>query len=233
MSAALGLLRLQQVDSRIDQSEDKLGQIRAELENDAEAAAARQALKTAEEELQAAESGRLAAETQATAQRLKLRQAESSLYGGAVRNPKELQDLQADVVSLKKHLSTLEESELGWMVKLEAAEVRSRDAHERLQQVSTSLEVSHSRLLSQQAELARAKMDLQAERTAAVTAVAVPFLDSYEVLRRSRRGIAVAEVADNACGACGTALTAALQQSARHAAELVYCPSCGRILYAG
>ena len=233
MSAALGLLRLQQVDSRIDQLEDKLGQIRAELENDAEAAAARQALKTAEEELQAAESGRLAAETQATAQRLKLRQAESSLYGGAVRNPKELQDLQADVVSLKKHLSTLEESELGWMVKLEAAEVRSRDAHERLQQVSTSLEVSHSRLLSQQAELARAKMDLQAERTAAVTAVAAPFLDSYEVLRRSRRGIAVAEVADNACGACGTALTAALQQSARHAAELVYCPSCGRILYAG
>jgi predicted nucleic acid-binding Zn-ribbon protein len=139
MSAALGLLRLQQVDSRIDQLEDKLGRIMAELENDAEASAARQALEAAEGELESAEAGRLAAESQTTSQRLKLRKAESSLYGGSVRNPKELQDLQADVASLKKHLASLEESELCWMEKLEAAEARSREARERLAQVSSRL----------------------------------------------------------------------------------------------
>jgi hypothetical protein len=233
MSAALGLLRLQQVDSRIDQLEDKLGRIMAELENDAEASAARQALEAAEGELESAEAGRLAAESQTTSQRLKLRKAESSLYGGSVRNPKELQDLQADVASLKKHLASLEESELGWMEKLEAAEARSREARERLAQVSSRLEVSHAQLASQQGDLLHAREDLQAERIAAVGAVAGPFLEAYEGLRKSRRHIAVAEVGDNACGACGTVLTAALQQSARHAAELVYCPSCGRILYAG
>ena len=45
------------------------------------------------------------------------------------------------------------------------------------------------------------------------------------------KGLDVAQIADGACEACGTALTAALQQSARHASVLTYCPSCGRILY--
>jgi len=57
-------------------------------------------------------------------------------------------------------------------------------------------------------------------------------LERYEALRQQRRGVAVAEIRDNACDACGTTLTAALQQSARHAAELVHCPTCGRILFA-
>ena len=73
---------------------------------------------------------------------------------------------------------------------------------------------------------------LQAEREAATSAIDARILDKYEALRQQRRGVAVAEINDNACGACGTTVTAALQQSARHSSELVYCPSCGRILFA-
>ena len=51
-------------------------------------------------------------------------QAEASLYGGHVQNPKELQDLQKDVASLKRHLETLEERELEAM---EAAENAEKD----------------------------------------------------------------------------------------------------------
>jgi predicted nucleic acid-binding Zn-ribbon protein len=58
-------------------------------------------------------------------------------------------------------------------------------------------------------------------------------LEMYENLRQQKRGVAIAEISDNACAACGTTLTAALQQSARSATTLTHCPSCGRILYAG
>ena len=58
-------------------------------------------------------------------------------------------------------------------------------------------------------------------RQAAESTVAADLLQSYQGLRQSRRGLAVAEVAENACSACGTVLTSALQQNARHAAQLV------------
>jgi predicted nucleic acid-binding Zn-ribbon protein len=231
MSAALGLLRLQQVDSKIDQLEDKLEHIRVELENDVEVAGARQALEAADAARQEAERDRMAVEMQAHSQRSKLQQAESTLYGGSVRNPKELQDLQADVASLGRHLSALEDAELECMEKLEATETLYRAMHERLDQVLSRTQDDRGRLMDQQSDLLHSRGSLKAERAAAESAVDSQSLETYKSLRRTHRGIAVAEVSDNACGACGTALTAALQQSARHATEIVRCPSCGRVLY--
>jgi uncharacterized protein len=233
MSAALGLLRLQQVDSRIDHLEAELGRIGSELENNALAAAARQDLAASEEEQKQAEEGRLEAERLASAVRTKLHQAEASLYGGTVRNPKELQDLQADVASLKKHLITLDAGEIAWMERLEAADTRCRNASTHLNEVLLGLEADHSRLRQRQSELMRTKESLLSEREATAEAVSTTWRDIYDGLRRTRRGVAVAAVEDGTCAACGTALTAALQQNVRHAQDLNFCPSCGRILYAG
>jgi hypothetical protein len=232
MSAALGLLRLQQVDSRIDHLEAELGRIKAELENNQVAAAARQALEAAEEEQKDAENGRMRAEGGASALRLKLQQAEASLYGGTVRNPKELQDLQAEVASVKKHLITLDADEIAWMERLEAADGRCHAASAHLSEVLAGLESEHGQLRQRQSELARAKESLLSERGATADAVRSTWRESYDGLRRTRRGVAVVAVEDGACAACGTALTPALQQTVRHAQDLTYCPSCGRILYA-
>jgi predicted nucleic acid-binding Zn-ribbon protein len=233
MSSALGLMRLQQVDTRIDQVEDSLERIRLELANDAEVQAANTELAAADATRSEAELQRHEAEVQANSVRNKIQQAESSLYGGKVHNPKELQDLQAEVVSLKRHMTALEGTELSWMEKLEAAEGLSIRAREQLEAAMARAEARSKRLIEDLAGLRRTHEDLQAEREAASGAVAPKLLESYERLRKSRRGVAVAEVRDDACGACGTTLTAALQQSARHAPDLVNCPSCGRILYGG
>ena len=112
MSAALGLYRLQQVDSQIDHIQSRLKAIRQILENDTELRAANDQFTTAENQLKEAERLLRLSEQEVEKQRIKLQQTESSLYGGAVQNPKEVQDLQKDVVSLKRHLETLEEHEL-------------------------------------------------------------------------------------------------------------------------
>jgi uncharacterized protein len=232
MSAALGLLRLQQVDSRIDHLEAELGQITSQLENNALAAAARQTLASAQDEQNQAEAGRLRAEREASALRSKLQQAEASLYGGTVRNPKELQDLQADVASLRKHLGTLDADEIVWMERLEAADLGCRSASATLNEVLLELEAEHAQLRQRQMDLLRNRESLMSEREATANAVKKPWRETYDGLRRTRRGVAVAAVEDGACAACGTALTAALRQSVRHAVDLNFCPSCGRILYA-
>ncbi len=233
MSAALGLLRLQQVDIRMGRNESRLQQIQETLDNNSELTAAREALKAAESSLHNAEHARKVAESDAQGQQTKIAQTESSLYGGTVRSPKELQDLQADVVSLKKRLAATEDQELQAMLRVEAAETAVSAAKEDLERMSARIQNEHHKLIDERSVLSREREQLLAERKAAVGAVAAGILAQYDALRQLRRGVAVSEVLENACSACGTTLTAAQQQSARHADQLVFCPACGRILYAG
>jgi uncharacterized protein len=233
MSAALGLLRLQQVDSRINQLEVRLGKIRETLENDSEIQAITEKIKIAESKQREFEAAKRASETEAQEKQIKISQAEASLYGGSVHNPKELLDLQADIVYLKKHLASIEDQELDAMLKVESGQSELRNLQGELDRVKERLSVENKKLISEQESLLRDLANLQTERNAALDPVERGFLKTYETIRGQRRGVAVAEVSENACRACGTTLTAALQQSARHATQLVFCPSCGRILYAG
>ena len=232
MSASFGLFRLQQIDNHITQIETRLAKIQETLEDDADLQSALGQLQSAEDEQRSSERTQRMSEAEAQSQQIKIQQAEASLYGGVVRNPKELQDLQADIASLKKHLAMLEERELQDMLKTEAAQTAEQKARDELSLVRARLENEHHDLFEEKEALTGELDRFQSERQAAVSTIAAALLKTYEELRQERRGVAVAEVSDNACGACGTTLTAALQQAARHAAELVRCPSCGRILYA-
>ena len=232
MSASFGLFRLQQIDSHINQIETRLAKIQKTLEDNAELQAALEQVKAAEEEQHASERAQHRSEAEAQDQQIKIQQAESSLYGGMVRNPKELQDLQADIASLKKHLAALEELELQDMLRTEAAQAGVKKAQDELKDVQARLGGEHHQLFEEKESLSNELNRFQSERQAAVSTIAVDMLKTYDELRQQRRGVAVAEVLDNACAACGTTLTAAIQQTARYAADLVRCPACGRILYA-
>jgi predicted nucleic acid-binding Zn-ribbon protein len=231
MSASLGLFRLQQIDRQIDRAHARIETIRQALENDIE-------LKTALTKHEAAQADHYHAnnnlkniEAEAGAQKIKIEQAESSLYGGSVKNPKELQDLQKDIASLKKHLVTLEERELEAMLILEKAEESLQNAKTELELLQAKRGSDHKKLIEDQSQLSIEVERLTEERSAASAPIEAHLLQSYESLRNDKRGIAITEVADNACASCGSNLNAALIQSAR-SLKLAYCPSCGRILYA-
>ena len=97
MSASLGLFRLQQVDRQIDRAQSQLNEIRKTLENDVELHEAMLRLDVAQKEYHHTRHDLQLAEAEAQSQQIKIQQAEASLYGGSVHNPKELQDLQNDI----------------------------------------------------------------------------------------------------------------------------------------
>jgi predicted nucleic acid-binding Zn-ribbon protein len=231
MSAALGLFRLQQVDSQIDQIRARLQTIQQTLENDLEVRAASDDLARAEAKHRDAEHALKLSESEFEKQRLKIEQTEASLYGGRVHNPKELQDLQKDAASLKRHLETLEERELESMLALESAEKDLEAARTRLERLRLHLQEQNLGLTRESESLRRDLERLRSEREAIVTDIANQALSTYEQLRERKRGLAITTIADNACEACGTTLTASQQQTARSASQLFYCPTCGRILY--
>jgi len=231
MSASLGLFRLQQVDRQIDRARTQLETIKKTLENDVELKVAMQSLEIRQLENHRTSHEMKNAEAEVDAQRIKIEQAESSLYSGNVKSPKELQDLQKDIASLKKYLTTLEERQLESMVKAEAADNELQSAKTELEKIKARLGSEHGKLIEEQADLFKQLEKLTEEREAAIAPIESGLLQVYEGLRQQKRGVAVVEVIDNACTACGTTVNASFQQNARSQKQLVNCPSCGRIIF--
>jgi len=232
MSAALGLYRLQQVDSQMDKVQARLDVIRETLENDLELRTAMNNVSSSESAHKSASSLVKESEAEVERQRIKLEQTEASLYSGQVKNPKELQDLQMDVASLKKYLVTLEERQLEAMVHAEETEKKLSDANNKLQQVQSKLKDQNIDLTNESDILHKDLERLESERKAVVGELTESTLNIYEKLRQQNRGIAVAAMMDNSCSACGTTLTQSQHQSARSSDQLFNCPTCGRIIYA-
>ncbi|OQY82792.1 MAG: hypothetical protein B6D40_08330 [Anaerolineae bacterium UTCFX3] len=231
MSAALGLYRLQQIDTQMDRARARLEAIRAALDNDAELRAASERLAAAEETRRETERAQRQAEAEAQSQRIKIEQTESSLYSGAVRNPKELQDLQHEAASLKKYLATLEDRLLEAMLTNDDAGASLTEARAALGGVESRLGAQARDLTRERETLARSLERLEAERKAAGAPLEASILDQYDALRRDKRGVAVAVISDGACAACGTTLTPAQQQTVRVSREIARCPTCARILF--
>ena len=231
MSASLGLYRLQQVDRQIDRARSQLDTIRQTLENDVELRTSLSNVEAAKTAHHHAHHELKSVEAEVESQKIKIEQAESSLYGGRVQSPKELQDLQKDVASLKKHLATLEERELEAMLAAEKVETDLQNANTQLELIQARLGSEHKKLIADQSSLAGELERLVEEREATLAPIDSNLIQVYEDLRQQKRGTAIAEIADNACGACGGTINSATQQNARSQKQLVNCPTCGRILF--
>jgi len=233
MNQAFHLARLQKVDLQIDHLNVRLKEIDRLLKENTAVREAEKSVNDAESD--AGQSRRLlkSAEDSVEAQRIKIETNESALYGGKIRNPKELQDLQNDIASLKRHLSTLEDEQLNAMLALEESEAA-------LKKASAVLVAVQGLFISQNADLAgeRSKINenlqrLTGEREAAVKPLTDESIAIYRRLRELKRGIAVSLAEDGACTACGSELRPEEMQSARSPNTIIFCASCGRILYSG
>ena len=217
----------------MDQIRSRLNVIRETLENDIELRAAMDEVSAADSLHKQADSALKQSEAEFEKQSIKIDQTEASLYSGTVKNPKELQDLQMDVASLKKHLETLEERELEAMLQAEAAENGLEQARQKLERVKSRLKEQNLDLGMESERLNKDLERLEAERKAVTRDLDEQALKVYEQLRQQKRGVAVVSLSENACSACGTTLTASQHQNSRTAMEFYYCPTCGRIVYSG
>lgn len=232
MSAALGLYRLQQIDSQIDHARSRAEIIQRTLDNDEDYRKAVEKTTLATSAHRTAIQNQKQAEVEVQSQLVKIEQAEASLYGGNVRNPKELQDLQRDVASLKKQLGILEDRLLETMLTTEESASSLSEAKIKLGEVESRLGEQTKSLTTERETINRALERFETERKAAAASIDGKSLEIYDLLRREKRGIAVTTVSDGACGGCGTTLTPSQQQIARSSREIFRCSTCGRILFA-
>lgn len=115
-------------------------------------------------------------------------------------------------------------------------ESETLDAHLKVAEASLAEEKRH--VESEKAAARESTQKTQAELTALqkkraeiAAGMSKPAYTNYERIRKGRRGIAVAEVADGRCTACNMTVRLQFLQDLRLSEKMMTCESCGRILY--
>lgn len=233
MSQKFQLFRLQQIDSLLDKAHQRVIEIENILSGNARLKKAGEDLEQSRAVLAKAEKELKNCEQEVQAQQLKINQNQAKLYSGNIKNPKELQDLQNESGALQRHLGTLEDCQLEALMAQEEAEKVLIAAEEEFQTAKNEAAKQNSMLSAELDELEESISRSGHEKDSVLPGLDNNFLEKYEKLRISRRGVAVSRIDDKSCQVCGSSLPQQLIQSSRSEHELVVCPSCGRILYSG
>ena len=233
MSESLNLFRLQKLDSKIDQIKARLAVIDHALSDDQQMVIAKKKHEKAQATEKETRIMLRQIEDKVEAHRIKRQKTQTALFSGNVKNPKELQDLQMESEALKRYIAQLEDEQLEAMIAHETAEENLRVAEINMKEVrGTSIE-ENATLVGEQSRLEEENQRLLREREAVLQAISPNTKTLYNQLREKKRGTAVTTVSDGGCSICGQSLTPADLQSIRSSSRLVFCPSCGRILYEG
>ncbi|MCJ7535098.1 MAG: hypothetical protein WA997_19380 [Anaerolineales bacterium] len=233
MSQSFKLFRLQQIDTILDKGQIRLDEIDRLIADDLEIRLSQQRLERTRRKRFEAEKNLRLAEENVKSQRLKIERSQSTLYGGKVVNPKELQDLQQESEALKRYLETLEDHQLVAMLELDEAESQFREAESNLADIENQVAAQRKILATEKSELIHDLQRQESERDATASNIDIYDMRSYDTLRKQKNGIAVARVVEKTCAACGSTLTASTFSSAQVPTKITRCNSCGRILYVG
>jgi len=233
MSESLDLFRLQKLDTRIDEIDRRLKEIDLALNDNQRVKRAQKKYKSAQNKAKEIRIKLHLIEDKVEAQKLKRKTTQNVLFSGKVKNPKELEDLQMESDALKRYIARLEDEQLEAMIENEAAEEAENEARKNLEQAKGTTAEENAELLGEQDKLEKDLDRLILEKKAVLGSIPPGNLSLYKKLRKAKHGTAVAAVSDGGCSVCGQALTPADLQAVRASNALVYCPSCGRILYGG
>lgn len=230
MTAVTELVALQEIDLALDRARARLAEIEEGVQETEELAAARQAKAEKEEVLAGFRARQKDLEWEVDEVRSKASEMEAKLYGGTVRNPKELSDLDADVRSLKAQAAKREDVLLALMEEAEAADAECRGAEAEYLRIDSAWQANRTGLLEEKAELEPEVERLEAQRGQQVAEIGRASLGLYQLLRERRGGQAVARVDRGMCQGCRISLPMSVLQKARTGVGLVQCVSCERIL---
>ncbi len=232
MTVVQQLYDLLGVDEDIDRHSQSIAALDAALEDTRLLEETRQAVEEARETLRKQQAVRTDLELTADASRSKAGEAEGKLYGGTVRNPRELEDLQAELNMLREQQRRHEESLLQALEAVEETEGGLNALEGSLREMEASWKVEKARMLEERSSLQESLAQLRKKRDGMTALVSPVHLRMYDGLRSTRQGLAVVKIERGTCQGCRITLPTRVVQQARSSAEPVKCPSCSRILYA-
>ena len=146
--------------------------------------------------------------------------------------PKELEQLQHEVESLKKRQEALEEIELEIMIRNDAVIARSNTLTTDLASLQTLKDEISGRLQIATDEINKVIADKNTARNLVAGKIEKALIDLYEKIRGNAGGVGAAALVGNKCNGCNLAINAVEMDRIKSLAkdELLRCEECRRIL---
>jgi hypothetical protein len=232
MSTVADLWALQTTDLAIEALRQRLAGLEKQKGETPALIAARQAAAAADHELVGWREKQRDLDTQMRDLSNRIRAAERDLMSGRVRNAKELEGMEANVAALKRRRSALEEEDLAAMLEIERCQAQADAARAALVSTEAQWQAGQAKLAD---DLNRSVVELKTLATRLNhqwEAIAPQDKELYRSLRQRKGGRALALERDGDCTACGVTLPTGGVQAVHGGEERVFCPSCGRLLFA-
>jgi len=229
------LLVLQQLDTGIDQIRHRIATLRARtaiVEHEAALVAVDAAAVPVAARRDELARSQKRVEDEVAGLEVKIAEEDRRLYSGTITAARDLQDLQAELESLRRRQGDLETEILEIMDLSEPVDAQLADFDEQRAALRSELEALRAELASTEAELAGELERVEGERSDVVAGVDEPLLATYTELRRQLGGTAVARLTGTTCGACHLGLSAVdiAHLHRLEPGEVPTCPECGALL---
>ena len=233
MDRSKTLYQVQQYDTQIDSASKRISEIDALLGDNKLLTDALEIQSDTEHVLIEKRKVLASAEVVVGDHSLKIDQNQKKLYSGSVTNPKDLEDLQLESVSLNKYLSVLEERQLEAILEMDEAQNDFDNASSEVTAIRVKMESEHSELTAEKKDLEHSITEGITQKDAFLSSNDIPDLQTYQSLLKSSGGIAVTLMVSSSCSSCGANIPSAIAQEARSPVKLAFCPTCKRILHPG
>jgi uncharacterized protein len=233
MSVIGQLYQLQRVDLEREEKSGRLAEVEACLGETEELQQARQMVATEGDKLAGLRKQVRELELEVATVEGKLSHNQERLYGGQVRNPKELKSLQEEATALQRHRSQLEDKELELLIAVETGEAELAERQARLRQIEESWRADQAGMFAEKDRLQQLLAELEEQSTGIRADLARKDLAFYDDLQGRLGGKGIALLKDGLCQGCGVDVPMTVARAAERGQGLNYCPICERLLYGG
>ncbi|MGC9397873.1 MAG: zinc ribbon domain-containing protein [Anaerolineae bacterium] len=231
MSWTEALVRLQAVDLELNGARRRLAEVEEELEDDAALRRARTRVQHTQKAAKRAAKRQEEIEFKVQQVETERQQTEAHLYSGRVRNPRELEDLQAKIASLERYRAQLEDQLLEAMIEREETDAEARAATEALQRAEQAWEERHATLTAEAEVLREQIAGLEQQTEELEQQIPTSMLETYRYRQKRFGNPVIARLRGTTCGVCGIEVISSRREAAQQGKE-TYCDSCGRLLIA-
>jgi predicted nucleic acid-binding Zn-ribbon protein len=221
------------VDSESQQKGRQLEEVNNSLGESAELIRARNDVVESQEVVGKLRSRLRALDLDVASVSSKLKKNQDWLYGGKVRNPKELSNLQEEAAALGRRRDELEDGQLELMIETEEEEAELAEREARLVQIEANWREEQAALEIEKEDLELRLLELEENRAGIRVRIGGAELADYDDLSRRLGGVAVVRMKRGACQGCRVDVPTGVARAVERGEGLHYCTICSRILYGG
>jgi predicted nucleic acid-binding Zn-ribbon protein len=224
------VIRLQEIDQRLSELAREISALPKHIaEIEKKLIAHQRKLEADQAALAANQKERKACDAAIQAQDQKISKLKDQML--EAKTNEQYRAFQNEIEFCQKEIRKSEDRILELMTESEPLDKNVKAAEAALKTEKAEVEKEKQEARERTAVDERASAELAKERAAIVVQVTAPTIKHYERVKKTRRGIGIAEVVDGRCTACNMMVRPQFFQELKRGDEVMSCESCQRILY--